>query len=246
MKKLFAVLMALVLALSLGCTALAEEPATPADEITALNWLLETLTKYDWIEKDGRTTIEIYPSLDDTSDDTLMVVIYGPNSASDGVEWRIWGKYDADKGIFSASTVARYDVQYDDAGELELSTNVYTRDELATLEMDENGALVLTYAADEDINKKVFEPVPAAAAKTTEITEEQKAIIEKALQNLMGVDYTPIAIVDEVDYMLCVLCEASVVYPGAEPYPVLMVINTNADEPNNVYFIDLVPNDSQG
>lgn len=241
MKKLFAVLMALVLALSLGCTALAENPA--ADEITALNWLYETLTGYDWIEKDGRATIEIYPSLDDTSDDTLMVVIYGPNSASDGVEWRLWGKFDADKGIFSASTVARYDVQYDDAGELELSTNVYTRDELATLEMDENGALVLTYAADEDINKKVFEPVPAAAAKTTEITEEQKAIIEKALKNLMGVDYTPIAVVDEVDYMLCVLCEASVVYPGAEPYPILMVINSNTDE---VEFIDLVPNDSQG
>lgn len=241
MKKLFAVLMALVLALSLGCTALAENPA--ADEITALNWLYETLTGYDWIEKDGRATIEIYPSLDDTSDDTLMVVIYGPNSASDGVEWRLWGKFDADKGIFSASTVARYDVQYDDAGELELSTNVYTRDELATLEMDENGALVLTYAADEDINKKVFEPVPAAAAKTIEITEEQKAIIEKALKNLMGVDYTPIAVVDEVDYMLCVLCEASVVYPGAEPYPILMVINSNTDE---VEFIDLVPNDSQG
>lgn len=241
MKKLFAVLMALVLALSLGCTALAENPA--ADEITALNWLYETLTGYDWIEKDGRATIEIYPALDDTSDDTLMVVIYGPNSASDGVEWRLWGKFDAAKGIFSASTVARYDVQYDDAGELELSTNVYTRDELATLEMDENGALVLTYAADEDINKKVFEPVPAAAAKTTEITEEQKAIIEKALKNLMGVDYTPIAIVDEVDYMLCVLCEAKVVYPGAEPYPILMVINTNTDE---VEFIDLVPNDSQG
>lgn len=241
MKKLFAVLMALVLALSLGCTALAENPA--ADEITALNWLYETLTGYDWIEKDGRATIEIYPSLDDTSDDTLMVVIYGPNSASDGVEWRLWGKFDADNGIFSASTVARYDVQYDDAGELELSTNVYTRDELATLEMDENGALVLTYAADEDINKKVFEPVPAAAAKTIEITEEQKAIIEKALKNLMGVDYTPIAVVDEVDYMLCVLCEASVVYPGAEPYPILMVINSNTDE---VEFIDLVPNDSQG
>ena len=241
MKKLFAVLMALVLALSLGCTALAENPA--GDEITALNWLYETLTGYDWIEKDGRATIEIYPSLDDTSDDTLMVVIYGPNSASDGVEWRLWGKFDADKGIFSASTVARYDVQYDDAGELELSTNVYTRDELATLEMDENGALVLTYAADEDISKKVFEPVPAAAAKTTEITEEQKAIIEKALQTLMGVDYTPIAIVDEVDYMLCVLCEASVVYPGAQPYPILMVINSNTDE---VEFIDLVPNDSQG
>lgn len=241
MKKLFAVLMALVLALSLGCTALAENPA--ADEITALNWLYETLTGYDWIEKDGRATIEIYPALDDTSDDTLMVVIYGPNSASDGVEWRLWGKFDADKGIFSASTVARYDVQYDDAGELELSTNVYTRDELATLEMDENGALVLTYAADEDINKTVFEPVPAAAAKTTEITEEQKAIIEKALKNLMGVDYTPIAVVDEADFMLCVLCEASVVYPGAEPYPILMVINSNTDE---VEFIDLVPNDSQG
>lgn len=241
MKKLFAVLMALVLALSLGCTALAENPA--ADEITALNWLYETLTGYDWIEKDGRATIEIYPALDDTSDDTLMVVIYGPNSASDGVEWRLWGKFDADKGIFSASTVARYDVQYDDAGELELSTNVYTRDELATLEMDENGALVLTYAADEDINKTVFEPVLAPAAKTTEITEEQKAIIEKALKNLMGVDYTPIAVVDEADFMLCVLCEASVVYPGAEPYPILMVINSNTDE---VEFIDLVPNDSQG
>ena len=243
MKKLFAVLMALVLALSLGCTALAEEPATPADEITALNWLLETLTKYDWIEKDGRFTLEIYPTLDDLSEDTFTVVVYGPNSAFDGVEWRFFGNYDADQGVFAATDICRYDVKYGEDGELELATSVYDKKGYATLAIDEAGLLTLTYEDDADINGKVFESVAAAEAKTTEITEEQKAIIDKALQTLVGVNYTPIAVIDEVDYMLSVLCEATVVYPGAEPYPVVMVINTKAEDGSGVYFIPLTPSD---
>ena len=73
MKKMIAVLLSLMLALSFSCAALAEEPAAPA--LTAGNWLQETLTTTDWIEKDGRATLEVAPVLDDQSEETFEVTV---------------------------------------------------------------------------------------------------------------------------------------------------------------------------
>ena len=59
-----------------------------------------------------------------------------------------------------------------------------------------------------------------------EITEEVQALFDKALDGLVGVNYTPIAVLGQQEDALCILCKATVVYPGAKPYYALIDINT--------------------
>ena len=61
-----------------------------------------------------------------------------------------------------------------------------------------------------------------------EITEEVQALFDKALDGLVGVNYTPIAVLGQQENALCILCKAKVVYPGAKPYYALVDIG-NAD-----------------
>ena len=67
-----------------------------------------------------------------------------------------------------------------------------------------------------------------AAAESPEITEEMRALMDKAMEGLLGVDYSPVAylgtqIVAGTNH--CVLCQAKTVYPGAKPYYVLVYIH---------------------
>lgn len=72
------------------------------------------------------------------------------------------------------------------------------------------------------------DPVGAwANAQDPELTEEQKAIFEKALSELLGVNYVPIAclgtqLVAGTNY--CFLAQATVVYPDAKPTYVLVYV----------------------
>ena len=59
-----------------------------------------------------------------------------------------------------------------------------------------------------------------------EITEEVQALFDKALDGLVGVNYTPIAVLGQQEDALCILCRAKVVYPGAKPYYALIDINS--------------------
>lgn len=64
-------------------------------------------------------------------------------------------------------------------------------------------------------------------AENTAITEENKAILEKALEKLVGVTYEPIAylgsqVVAGLNH--CFLCKATVVYPDAVPSLALVYI----------------------
>lgn len=64
-------------------------------------------------------------------------------------------------------------------------------------------------------------------AYETGMTDELRAIFDKALNELVGVDYEPIAllgtqVVAGTNY--CFLAQATVVYPGAQPYYVLVYI----------------------
>ncbi len=64
-------------------------------------------------------------------------------------------------------------------------------------------------------------------AETTEITEEQNTIFEKATEKLIGVHYVPVAylgsqVVAGTNH--CFLCKATVIYPNATPSYVLMYI----------------------
>lgn len=65
---------------------------------------------------------------------------------------------------------------------------------------------------------------PAEGAK---ISEEAQAAFDKAMEALVGVNYTPVALlatqlVSGMNY--CLLCEAAVVYPDAQPYYALVYI----------------------
>ena len=65
------------------------------------------------------------------------------------------------------------------------------------------------------------------AAEDTAVTEELKALFDKAAETLMGVDYEPVAYLGSqlvAGTNHCFLCRATVVYPGAEPYWVLVYL----------------------
>ena len=59
----------------------------------------------------------------------------------------------------------------------------------------------------------------------TEITEDMQAIFEEAVSGLLGVNYVPVAVLGQQENEYCILCKASVVYPGAVPYNALVYIS---------------------
>ena len=82
--------------------------------------------------------------------------------------------------------------------------------------------------------------IPAAACAEewdmsvpTEITEDVQALFDKATEGLVGVKYTPVAVLGKNDSTFCILCKAAVVYPGAEPFNVLVYMNENGVQ--NIY-----------
>jgi len=73
-------------------------------------------------------------------------------------------------------------------------------------------------------------------AESPEITDELRAIFEKALEGMLGANYSPVAlistqVVSGMNY--CFLCDSTGVYPGAETKQVLVYIyedlNGNAE-----------------
>ncbi len=69
--------------------------------------------------------------------------------------------------------------------------------------------------------------------ETTEMTEEVKALFEKAMEGLLGVDYEPLGALAEKEETWCILCRATVVYPGAKPYYALVYVNESGVQ--NIY-----------
>ena len=69
--------------------------------------------------------------------------------------------------------------------------------------------------------------------ETTEMTEEVKALFEKAMEGLLGVDYEPLGALAEKEGTWCILCRATVVYPGAKPYYALVYVNESGVQ--NIY-----------
>ena len=59
----------------------------------------------------------------------------------------------------------------------------------------------------------------------TEITGEIQTLFDQAMEGLDGVNYVPVAVLGAQDDTLCILCKATAVYPGAEPYNTLVYIN---------------------
>ena len=64
-------------------------------------------------------------------------------------------------------------------------------------------------------------------AESTAVTEERSALLDLALQELLGVVYEPVSYLGSqaaAGLRHCYLCRATVVYPGAEPYLALVYV----------------------
>lgn len=80
---------------------------------------------------------------------------------------------------------------------------------------------------------------------SAELSDEAQAAFEKGTEGLLGVSYTPIALlgtqlVSGTNY--CILCEATVVYPDAKPYYALVYLYKNTQgevEVRNIVALDL-------
>ena len=67
----------------------------------------------------------------------------------------------------------------------------------------------------------------------TEVTEEVRAIFDKATEGLLGVSYVPACVLGVQGDTYCILCKATVIYPNAEPNNVLVYVNEDGIQ--NIY-----------
>ena len=77
--------------------------------------------------------------------------------------------------------------------------------------------------------------------ETPEITEDAQAVFDKALEPLTGVNYVPVALLEEqvvAGMNYCYLCEATIVYPGEEMSYALVYIYQDLD--GNAEITDIV------
>ena len=195
-------------------------------EMPEKGWVLDSLTGFSWV--DDRAELEVF--LEDT--DNYKVLISWADSAFETEEWTYACEYDAESQTLRASWVIFDTVTVDENGE-EIRENVYEKESQAVFSLNAEGRLAILEAGDEALEGKTFEKVPdpqkeAApwnVPETTEITPEAKAMFEKALEGLLGVNYTPLAVLAERDGTLCFLCRTQIVYPGAAPGYALVYAN---------------------
>ena len=94
-------------------------------------------------------------------------------------------------------------------------------------------ALTVTVLASQEPSGEASSAEPAgmtggwSATESPEITEDVQALFDKAMEGLLGVNYTPVAYLGTqlvAGSNHCILCQAAAVYPGAQPYYVLVYI----------------------
>ena len=67
----------------------------------------------------------------------------------------------------------------------------------------------------------------------TEITEKIRRQFDKATEGLLGVEYSPIAVLGKQGETSCILCKAKAVYPDSKPYNALVYVNNEGVQ--NIY-----------
>lgn len=80
------------------------------------------------------------------------------------------------------------------------------------------------------------------ASPAPEITEELALVFEKGLSELVGVSYVPVAYLGSqlvAGTNHCFLCQATVVYPDAQPYYALVYLYQALD--GNVSLLEVQP-----
>ena len=70
-------------------------------------------------------------------------------------------------------------------------------------------------------------------AVPTEITEEIQTLFDSAMNDLLNVKYTPLAVLGKKGETLCILCKAKAVYQDSKSYNVLAYINNEGVQ--NIY-----------
>lgn len=77
------------------------------------------------------------------------------------------------------------------------------------------------------------------------LTEEARGAFDKAMDGLVGVNYTPLALLGTqlvAGKNYCILCEAAVVYPDAQPYYAIVTVYQDLQgkaEVRNIVALDL-------
>lgn len=228
MKKLMALLTALVLALAVGCAALAEDDMMARQE----SWLAESLTKVDWTTQD-RIELDIVPNLDPGTEESFQAQVSASNGAFETVNWVFYCDYDPEIHVLVADREVCVLEEYAEDSEEAKVTPIYDRESKVTFELDEDGkTLVLRNGAETkeddpyELSIVGFEKIEAGEGKGEEVTEELKESVRKAMEGLLGVKYEPLKLLAQKDTMMCVLCEATVVYPGAKPIYALLYFDT--------------------
>lgn len=201
-------------------------------------WVLDSLSKCNWVS--DRAGLEVF--LEDT--DNYKVLISWGNSAWETTEWTYACDYDAEKNILLARYVIKDNVTYGDNGEEKERKNEFEKDSQAVFFVNDRGELVILNPGDETLEGKVFEKVPNedqaaedanewTLPESVEIPAGVKEVFEKATEKLMGVKYEPLALLAELDNTYCLLCRATVVYPGATPKYTLFYVNEEGVQ--NIY-----------
>lgn len=193
-------------------------------EMPGAGWVLDSVNGQVWM--DDRASLEVF--LEDTNN--YKVMISWGSSASEHTEWVYGCSYQADQQTLTAEHLIKENVVTDEQGN-ETRTTEADKDASAVFALNADGKVVITGAGDEQLEGKTFERAPAAeqakwtVPESNEMTEELTAAFRKGMENLVGVDYTPVAFLGEKDGTCCFLCRATVVYPGAEPHYTLVYLS---------------------
>lgn len=247
MKKIIAVMMALVLALGLGCAVLADS----AEDFMAAQeaWLKDSLTNCYWGSKtEERGSLFIEPNLE--SDTQFMVTVQLAQGALEATNYVYLCNYDLDIHMLKATKLMVVNETYEDENSEPAFERIGEYDCAATVELDEDGFLALRdddahLEGDDELFYMLFEKIECEA-KGEELTDEIKAACEKALEGLLGVEYTPVKVLAQDGSKLCVLCEEKVVAPGAKTNYTLMYLDTASEAADNPSFVMLTDDGSEG
>ena len=115
---------------------------------------------------------------------------------------------------------------------------------IVTIYEDLNGNAAITDVKDFEVETNLQEELLPGGwfePETPEVTEDAKNIFDKAMETLVGVNYVPVALLKQqvaAGMNYCYLCEAAVVYPGAETTYALVYIYE--DPEGNVNIQDIV------
>lgn len=142
MKKAIAMMIALMM-MAMGCSALAEQLP---------DWLQDSVDGAVWV--DDRASLEVL-----AEDDGYQVLILWGSSAWETTEWVYSCVYDAEKGQLTAVHMICDNLVFDESGK-ETRTSVLDQDCETAFALNDEGKIVITNAADESLEGKIFERMP--------------------------------------------------------------------------------------